>query len=341
MGSRYSTSGGREASRAASRHVDKHMESRGAARNRDGEFSVRRVGGLATQVLEFQTDTDDGNADDRTHVVFIPGNPGIVGAYLPFLKSLALSTHMNANLKITSMSYPGHDESGIPHGMEERGMYSLEEQIQHKLAFINETVPLKSKLVLIGHSLGCYMIMQLLKRNALANHRVVKVGLLCPVVANMAESPAGMMFGPLFKNHPYVGKALIHTASWLPTSFLHNRFEKAFVERLRTPDLYRSSLVSLVVDFLQRPHCVMNAVSIGVDSIDKLQELDVDTLQVYKDRCTIWYTPIDHWVPSGMYQTLAQRHKDFDIKSFLVYHAFMLHAADEVAGVVGPWLSDV
>ena len=338
MGLRYSTVGRREGGKSALLAAPASTDSRIAAENRDGIFSVREVGGLKTQVLEFNTDSFDGDSEDIAHVVFIPGNPGIVGAYRPFLKSLSQKT--DRKLRIASVSYPGHDNSGLPEKVES-GMYSLEEQIEHKMAFINETVPPKSRLVLIGHSLGCYMIMQLLKRNSLTNHRVEKIGLICPVIANMAASPAGQIFGPFCKKHPYLGKALIHTASWLPASFLRNRFEKAFAEHLRTPDLYRSSLVSIVINFLQQPHCVMNAVNIGIEAIDTLQELDVDTLESYKDRCTVWYTPIDHWVPGGMYQTLAQNHKDFDIKSFLVYHAFMLHAADEVAGVISPWLSDI
>lgn len=296
------------------------------------------MGGLKTQVLEFKEDSLDGDSEDIAHVVFIPGNPGIVGAYRPFLRSLCQKTDRK-KFRIAAMSYPGHDNSGLP-DREEQGMYSLEEQIEHKLAFINETVPPKSRLVLVGHSLGCYMIMQLLKRNALANHQVEKIGLICPVIANMAESPAGQIFGPFCKKHPYLGTALVHFASWLPASLLRTQFEKAFTEHLRTPDLYRSGLVSIVINFLQQPNCVMNAVNIGIEAIDKLQGLDVDILELYKDRCTMWYTPIDHWVPSGMYQTLAQNHKDYDIKSFLVYHAFMLHAADEVAGVISRWLSN-
>ena len=107
------------------------------------------------------------------------------------------------------------------------------------------------------------------EKESCTNHEVVKIGLLCPVIANMGEFRAGQIFGLVCKDHSCLGKGLVYFASWLPSLLLQDRLEEAFVEHLKTPNVYRSSLVSLVVDFLQQPHSVTNAVKVGVDALDR------------------------------------------------------------------------
>ena len=45
-----------------------------------------------------------------------------------------------------------------------KDIYGLSGQIEHKIAFLRTHVPKETKLVLIGHSIGCYMCLQILKR---------------------------------------------------------------------------------------------------------------------------------------------------------------------------------
>lgn len=42
--------------------------------------------------------------------------------------------------------------------------FGLRGQIEHKLSFIRKNVPKDVKLVLIGHSIGAYMIIEMMKR---------------------------------------------------------------------------------------------------------------------------------------------------------------------------------
>lgn len=44
-------------------------------------------------------------------------------------------------------------------------MFGLNGQIEHKLAFLRERVPRETGLVLLGHSIGCYIILEMIKRN--------------------------------------------------------------------------------------------------------------------------------------------------------------------------------
>lgn len=59
-----------------------------------------------------------------------------------------------------------------------------------QIAFIEQYIPKDAKLHLVGHSIGCWMILQLLKNEDFAK-RVVKCYLLFPTIERMAETPNG------------------------------------------------------------------------------------------------------------------------------------------------------
>ncbi|EMP26147.1 UPF0554 protein C2orf43 like protein [Chelonia mydas] len=43
-------------------------------------------------------------------------------------------------------------------------VFGLHGQIEHKLDFLRKNVPKDMKLVLIGHSIGCYITLEMMKR---------------------------------------------------------------------------------------------------------------------------------------------------------------------------------
>ena len=50
-----------------------------------------------------------------------------------------------------------------PNAQEIKDIYGLRGQVEHKLAFLRTHVPKEMKLVVIGHSIGCYISLQILK----------------------------------------------------------------------------------------------------------------------------------------------------------------------------------
>lgn len=43
--------------------------------------------------------------------------------------------------------------------------FGLNGQVEHKLAFIRTHVPEGTNLILVGHSIGCYIILEMMKRS--------------------------------------------------------------------------------------------------------------------------------------------------------------------------------
>ena len=97
-----------------------------------------------------------------------------------------------------------------------RDWYSLEDQVEHKLAFLERYARDRNSLYLIGHSIGCYMLLQM--RDKLAEDRVKRVILLFPTIERMAETPNGIRQAPLFSTLRPLFIAICWLLSLLPLS---------------------------------------------------------------------------------------------------------------------------
>jgi len=103
------------------------------------------------------------NLENSEIIIIIPGNPGLGSMYQDFMSSLH-SSLSKPDLSIWAFSYIGHD-SEAPSYFPTDQTYILEDQIQHKLALLEKLIPQSAKITLIGHSIGCKLIMEIFKRN--------------------------------------------------------------------------------------------------------------------------------------------------------------------------------
>ena len=92
---------------------------------------------------------------------------------------------------------------------------SLDEQITQKKIFLEEHIPSKSKIVLIGHSIGAYIILHLLKNCSRATD-VTKSILLFPTIERMAISPSGRYVTPMVTYFKWFAIAAVTAFSCLP-----------------------------------------------------------------------------------------------------------------------------
>lgn len=92
---------------------------------------------------------------------------------------------------------------------------SLDQQITHKKIFLEEHIPLKSKIILVGHSIGAYIILQLLKNCDRATD-VTRGILLFPTIERMAISPSGRYVTPMVTYFKWPAIAAVTAFSFLP-----------------------------------------------------------------------------------------------------------------------------
>ncbi|KAI9746665.1 MAG: hypothetical protein M1818_000379 [Claussenomyces sp. TS43310] len=144
-------------------------------------------------------------------IFFLPGNPGLISYYASYLATLHdlldIKTRPDRAVHVYGQSFPGfEDDQDGTEGL--RYPLSLDEQIEHTYdSLLKQKIPSGLRkdgpfdsVILIGHSVGTYMILELLrKRNKTAAvHVNVKAGiLLFPTVMHLAQSPTCLKYGSL------------------------------------------------------------------------------------------------------------------------------------------------
>lgn len=186
--------------------------------------------------------------DATTTVFFISGNPGLIGYYHPFLSLLGKylgktgdQSGTESSIQVYGCSLGGfevdHDNTSPSKNAERSRLYDLEDQIvfvHDKLNALmsanassaNDASGLgfsaKRKVILMGHSVGAYIAMEVLRRHREVNPEpeaesespngytvefdIIGGVMLFPTVKDIAHSPSGRKL--TVRLHPWMGLPL-------------------------------------------------------------------------------------------------------------------------------------
>jgi pimeloyl-ACP methyl ester carboxylesterase len=147
-------------------------------------------------------------------IFFITGNPGLISYYSSFLSTLRqLLSHTSSKsgsdvFHIYGQSLAGFEQNDRP-PPSTSVPYSLEDQINILLQVLNDqTIPsgprrgqFYESIIPIGHSVGTYIIMEILNRLRKSSSPLKVKGaiLLFPTVTHLAQSPSGIRFSSFFR----------------------------------------------------------------------------------------------------------------------------------------------
>ncbi len=180
------------------------------------------------------TDSAPASPTPAYHIFFIPGNPGLISYYDDFLRTLHQDLNQDAacdrrpvafNVAGTSLGGFEIDTSNAwPRGrMSKKPPYTLQEQIQFMHGRIRQYVTgvlvheerqevnvlfrqmpknKTTKVILIGHSVGAYILLEIMRRHQEyrsvrlreENFKIVGGILLFPTITDIAKSPHGLRF---------------------------------------------------------------------------------------------------------------------------------------------------
>ena len=152
----------------------------------------------------------------ETTIFFISGNPGLIGYYHPFLSHLTQNlTESSDQSKLAYQIYgcslggfeiDENPSSNNPNLQEtqtrskESKLYDLEDQVRfvhQRLDIVmsesGSNAPPNRKVLLIGHSVGAYIAMEVIRRHRESDVSFDIVGgvMLFPTVMDIAASPSG------------------------------------------------------------------------------------------------------------------------------------------------------
>lgn len=212
--------------------------------------------------------------------------------------------------------------------------FNLEDQIFHKLSFITHHLPQYSRLILIGHSVGSYIILQMLKRYH-NKERILKSYLLFPTIERISSSRSGnvwafisyILFWPFvlstwaFSLLPWsVQKYSIGWFLWLK----HNAYHPTTIDATHAFLTYTS---------------VSNILQVGRD-IFHVDNLDKDCIKQHLEKLVFYYGACDPWVPRICYEDMKARFPSGNINlcQHNIKHAFVLDKSECVAQMVWNWM---
>ncbi len=298
----------------------------------------------------------DQEAASKSLALIIPGSPGMGHLYIPFATRLFQLGAGNYDVALVSHAghspgflrpptdhtqdkdFPGnsaekftngaaHLSTNVASSRSHRDWYCLEEQIQHKLAFLEQYAPEVDTLYFVGHSIGSWMVLQMMKR--LEPSKIKKAILLFPMIERMGETPKGVRLAPLFSSLRLPFTFLVWCLSCIPDSV--KRFILSY-------HFYTTPLE-------QVPHMTQGAINIDSKAIHNVlcmakQEMEevtatpFDIIDKNIEKLVFYYGVGDAWNMSSCYSDMCKRypdHKEIHLCKSGHAHAFVEAASNDMA----------
>lgn len=210
--------------------------------------------------------------------------------------------------------------------------YTLDGQIQHKLNFVEENIPSDVKLVLIGHSIGCYVILNMLEK--LDTHRVLRCFFLFPTIERMAISPKGQVAVPLLKYFRWMSILIAYVASYFSPHLQYRMIRWYFQGRPVEECAYNASMN------LFDPFCVRNMMDMSHEEMNEVTKLNKKLITDNMSKLSFYYGLEDRWCPRDYYYDLKEQfpHADIRLCEKGLEHAFVLEGSNDMAHIVWSWL---
>ena len=293
------------------------------------------INGVSTYIITWGAwveDKLDENVEDI--ILLVTGNPGLADYYIPFLTKL----HAQLGMPIWAVSLAGHvkppsNSQGLPNLHRSPQLYNLQGQVDSKIAFIEQYVPNNVNVILIGHSIGAKIVIDMLQNCYKIRSQVSKAYLLFPTIERMAESWNGKIMTRIVKHFV----PLIIFFSWIFTLF------PLFVKKLlvglqflvrRIPNYHVAPTLKLI-----NPTVLENVFYLALDEMEKVRELDDKVIKELSEVLFLYYGTTDGWVPVDYWKSMTENHPE--VRSVLckkkLDHAFVLRHSDEMANI----LSDI
>ncbi|KAF8973573.1 hypothetical protein BDZ97DRAFT_1775751 [Flammula alnicola] len=273
------------------------------------------------------------NCDPDTLLYFIPGNPGLVDFYRPFLSEIH-ANQASSNFAVIAKAhldhYPGIQNKGDARYRPEE---SLTIQVQSSLELLGAITSFytkKLRIIIVGHSVGSWISLQVLK--ALPD-AITAVFLLFPTISNIGDTPNGRLLSPIFLPlSRSILSSLSILAKHLPDrvlSILHSGWP---AHQLR-----------VLQEFISSRGSVMASLSMAHEEMKAILALDTILLENHKDKLYFYYAELDGWVGKER-ETLLQTFDPSKHSTRIMHgtsgipHAFCINHGEILAKHCCEWL---
>nr|XP_010315445.1 lipid droplet-associated hydrolase isoform X2 [Solanum lycopersicum] len=337
-------------------------------------FRLSNVSGYKMDLLEIHA------KDPKFHVLFIPGNPGVISFYLDFLESLYVL--LDGTASVTAISHIAQTEKVMPLGQhkfeywqlvhnlhtqlkfasmskitliffsshvlnenwEHGRLFSLQEQTDHKMNFIeHELQDVEVPIVLVGHSIGSYISLDIFKR---FQGKVAYCICLYPFLAVNTKSSTQSIIKKIAASRTLsTGFSSIVAILGLLPVWISRILVKNSVGNSWSP-----AAVEALCSHVLRYHTVQNMLYMAMTEFEKLSEVpDWSFMREKKSQMAFLFGVDDHWGPLDLYEEISNKvpgavvavEKENFTHAFSCTEAGSLWVAKHVSGLIKNYFSKI
>lgn len=271
------------------------------------KFRVCNVSGFMTEVLEIQAPSP------TLHVLFIPGNPGIVTFYKDFVESLY--EQLSGKASITAIGHISHT--------------SKIDFIAHELQSNNAPV------VLVGHSIGSHVSLEMFKR---ASQKVIYFIGLYPFLALNSQSSKQFAIRKLAESSLLclLTSAIVALLGLIPSW-------SGFIVKKTLGSSWSSAAIDAACSHLLKYHTMRNMLFMAKTEFQKFSEApDWDFLREKSGQIAFLFGIDDHWGPLSLFEEISKQVPDISLSiekeghdhAFSCTEAGSTWVAKHVAGLI-------
>ncbi|WCJ34219.1 Lipid droplet-associated hydrolase [Euphorbia peplus] len=260
------------------------------------KFRMCNVSSHPTELLEIHAD------NPKFHVLFIPGNPGFISFYTEFLESLY--EFLGGVVSITAIAHISHSRKDWENGR----LFSLQEQIDHKVDFINhELQNIEVPVVLVGHSIGAYIAIEVLKR---FRDKVIYCVALYPFLTLNPKATWQTIIDKISGSSILSAGVsfCVGLLGMLPNWALRSIVLKSLGKS------WSASAVEVACSQLPKYYVSQNVLHMAMHEFRELSApLDWTFLKENKDKITFLFGSDDHWGPLHLLEEISKQVPDIPL----------------------------
>ncbi|KAI0438808.1 hypothetical protein F4803DRAFT_564974 [Xylaria telfairii] len=326
---------------------------------------------MSADHLSYPPRSNGTSTNDSQHVLvfFVPGNPGLIGYYAPFLSALRDLLDATASLQAIGFHIHGQNLAGFIDEDHEpftsqRKPHDLEYQIQHILHTVSglriESGPKQGRpydhVVMMGHSVGSYIALETYHRvfrapSLAPELRLASGILLFPTIDHIADSPSGWKLNML-RQTPLLGDNAYRIAQGFLRLWPYDALYWFVSKTLGFPP----HAAEVTTRWLKSRDGVWQSLYLGMDEMqvigedkwdDELWEIAASPHNASPPKFYFFFGQQDHWVADHYRDEFIRKRSGQAERTQLIVdegklpHAFCIEHSQPVAEKVHSWITEM
>ncbi len=276
---------------------------------------------------------------------------------IDYYESFAIHLHDLTCLPVVGLSHTGHLNTDNSTHNKTWKSADLDQQVDDKIKYIEKKL-LKSDskrldIVLIGHSIGCYVILKMLavikERNL--NVNIKKSILIFPTIERMSQSPQGKVVTPALNYFLRLILLLVFLVSCIPKQILEKlvRFVFEFRKKKHHVD---QNVVHTSLQMVSSYSCVKSLLLMAKHEMKVVDKLNIEDIRNHHKDIILYYGLKDNWCPMDYYHDMTQHFEthlpEFDYSTSLILdkndleHAFLVNVkqTEIMSRITAKWIKN-